>query len=628
MAVPLCSIFSLSDFLRKEYHCSKLWSTSRYPHPLVNISSSCNVQLPNRNCGVFASLKTRIEGETARRDVDGSPRPLRVGIICGGPSEERGISLNSARSVLDHVQGEDMHVSCYYLDCNLNAYAISSAQLYSNTPTDFDFKLKSLAQRFYSLAEFAEHLASATDIVFPAIHGKFGEDGGLQELLEKASVPFVGTPSKESKRAFDKYSASVKLNQHGFATVPNFLVQESSSRIDELYMWFSENKLNTHTGKVVVKPTRAGSSIGVSVAYGVDDSIRKANDIFLKGIDDKVVIEVFLEGREFTAIVLDTGSASECNPITLLPTEVELHFCNGHNIEEDAIFNYRRKYLPTQQVVYHTPPRFTTEVIDCIRQGASLLFRIFGLRDFARIDGWFLPSSDSTLISTKENNKFGHTTSGTVYFIDINLISGMEQTSFLFQQASKVGFSHSNILRTIIQHASLRFQQLQSHNSLLKASDRSLNPKSNNRRKVLVIFGGNTSERQVSLMSGTNIWLNLQIFNDLDVTPCLLASSDRYSPFKHNNEGNSKIVWTLPYSLVLRHTTEEVLAACVESVEPVRMALTTTLRNQVMNELLTAFQKHCWFMGFDIEDDLPLKFSLDEWIRQAKETDATVFIAG
>lgn len=58
------------------------------------------------------------------------------------------------------------------------------------------------------------------------------------------------------------------------------------------------------------------------------------------------------------------------------------------------------------------------------------------------------------------------------------------------------------------------------------------------------------------------------------------------------------------------------------------MALTTTLRNQVMNELLTAFQKHCWFMGFDIEDDLPLKFSLDEWIRQAKETDATVFIAG
>lgn len=94
---------------------------------------------------------------------------------------------------------------------------------------------------------------------------------------------------------------------------------------------------------------------------------------------------------------------------------------------------------------------------------------------------------------------------------------------YFFQK--QVGFSHSNILHAIIQHASLRFQQLQSHNSSLKASNRSLkstiptsvNPKSLNRRKVFVIFGGNTSERQVSLMSGTNVWLNLQTFNDVSL---------------------------------------------------------------------------------------------------------------
>lgn len=66
---------------------------------------------------------------------------LRVALICGGPSAERGISLNSARSVLDHIQAEDLSVSCYYIDCQLNAYAISPAQMYSNTPADFDFKL-------------------------------------------------------------------------------------------------------------------------------------------------------------------------------------------------------------------------------------------------------------------------------------------------------------------------------------------------------------------------------------------------------------------------------------------------------------------------------------------------------
>ena len=152
-------------------------------------------------------------------------RPLRVGLVCGGPSPERGISLNSARSVLDHIQGEDLLVTCYYIDCGMNAYAISPAQLYSNTPSDFDFKLESLAQGFQSLFDFAQHLAANVDIVFPVIHGKFGEDGGIQELLEKANVPFVGTPSKNCLLAFDKYNASLELNAHGFLTVPNFLVE-------------------------------------------------------------------------------------------------------------------------------------------------------------------------------------------------------------------------------------------------------------------------------------------------------------------------------------------------------------------------------------------------------------------
>ncbi|KAI3909386.1 hypothetical protein MKW98_007910, partial [Papaver atlanticum] len=91
--------------------------------------------------------------------------------------------IDAVISVLDHIQGDDLHVSCYYIDTNLNAYAISTAQMYSNTPADFDFKLESLAQGFESLSEFAEHLASSVDIVFPVIHGRFGEDGGIQVCM-------------------------------------------------------------------------------------------------------------------------------------------------------------------------------------------------------------------------------------------------------------------------------------------------------------------------------------------------------------------------------------------------------------------------------------------------------------
>lgn len=82
------------------------------------------------------------------------------------------------------------------------------------------------------------------------------------------------------------------------------------------------------------------------------------------------------------------------------------------------------------------------------------------------------------------------------------------------------------------------------------------------------------------------------------------------------------------YSLVLRHTTEEVLAACIEAIEPDRASLTSRLRNNAMSELTEALSKHDWFMGFDITEELPTNYTLENWIQHAKEAQAIVFIAG
>lgn len=583
-----------------------------------------------------ASAKVAVTAEDMKERIveedDGvEGRPLRVGIVCGGPSAERGVSLNSARSVLDHIQGEDLLVSCYYIDPDFNAYGISPAQLYSNTPADFDFKLESLAHAFGSLTEFAKHLAISVDIVFPVIHGRFGEDGGIQKLLEKENIPFVGTSSVECDQAFDKYNASVELKKEGFITVPSFQIQGNHDDKNELAIWFDKHQLDKVTGKVVVKPTRSGSSIGVSVAHGVDDSLLKAIDIISKGIDDNVLIEIFLGGSEFTVIVIDVGTDDQCEPIALLPTEVEL--CGSNDGNEEAIFNYRRKYLPTQQVAYHTPPRFPTDVIDYIRQGAALVFKRLKLRDFARIDGWFLPSPLNMFLTSENDSDFGKSKYGTIIFTDINVISGMEQTSFMFQQASKVGLSHSNILRTIIHRACLRFPALgtcrKAWNTLSQKLKSAKHLEDVPKKKVFVIFGGKTSERQVSLMSGTNIWLNLQAFDDLEVLPCMLAPADGYTSAHGDIDQviSSEVVWSLPYSLVLHHTTEEVFAACLEAIESNRAILTSQLCKHVMTELLEALSKHDWFTGFDIIEEPPLKRTLKQWIMHAKEAQAIVFIA-
>lgn len=79
---------------------------------------------------------------------------------------------------------------------------------------------------------------------------------------------------------------------------------------------------------------------------------------------------------------------------------------------------------------------------------------------------------------------------------------------------------------------------------------------------------------------------------------------------------------------MLRHTTEEVLDACTEALEPARAALTSQLRKQVMDELSKGLNNHNWFTGFDISDEPPMKFTLENWIKLAKEVQATVFIAG
>lgn len=626
--------------------CSTAIKLSSFGANLSSFTVKCrlNLIIKGGDKRIFSARNTRaaVKFQSTGQETDNRKREevLRVALICGGPSAERGISLNSARSVLDHIQAEDLSVSCYYIDCQLNAYAISSAQMYSNTPADFDFKLDSLAQGFKSLSEFMEHLAVSTDIVFPLIHGKFGEDGSIQELMEKAGIPFVGTGSREARLAFDKYNASMLLKYHKYVTLPSFLVQGSVTEKNKLSKWFAYNGLDINSGKVVVKPACAGSSIGVDVAFGVNDALIKANNLITEGVDDRIIIETFVRGgKEFTAIVLDVGSGSNSSPVTLLPTEVELQFHGSSDTtESEEIFNYRRKYLPTQQVAYHTPPRFSVDVIDHIRKGAVMLFHCLGLRDFARIDGWFLPSSDSSSAdSQNEDTKlFGKLKSGTIIFSDINLISGMEQTSFLFQQAAQVGLSHSCILRTIIRRACTRFPKLYSYAERACSSERfrlsRLHENSREpRRKVFILFGGETSERQVSLMSGTNVWLNLRACSDLDVSPFLLSPTTTNSSLHHHEQREqnveSKMIWALPYSAVLRHTVEEVVGACREDIEPGRAKMTSSMRDQVISDLHEHISSSNWFSGFDISFETPEIITLEKWIIRAKEVGATVFIA-
>lgn len=421
---------------------------------------------------------------------------IKIAVICGGPSPERGISLNSARSLLDHLPSDIFEVYPLYVDQKKQFYSIFPSQLYSNTPGDFDFKLKQIGQEV-DLSSFFK----TVDLVFPAIHGPFGDDGELQSLLEKYHVPFVGSKSQTCRRIFLKHLANLEIKRLGYPVLPYTLITEGS-------------KIPPILGRTIVKPSSGGSSIGVYSVDSQEEAQEKTQILFQLFEDKHVILEPFCKGKEFTIVVFqshDKGIEA------LTPTEIETSY------ENHQILDYRKKYLPTHQTFYHTPPRFKPETIEKIQTQAKDLFLRLEIRDFIRMDGWVMED-------------------GTIYFSDFNPICGLEQNSFLFRQAAANGFTHEEILLAIIQNAC--------HRESIPIPSRK-KPPGEKKKKVFVLLGGNNAERQVSLMSGTNVWLKL-------------LRSDRFEPIPFLLDPNESI-WELPYHFALNHTVEEIYANCLAS---------------------------------------------------------------
>lgn len=352
----------------------------------------------------------------------------------------------------------------FYVDQQKNFYQLDPALLYSNTPSDFDFKLQAAGsslveddkRRSVKLStEELIKILKTFDLVFPAIHGDFGETGELQALLERHQIPFVGCSSEACLNMYYKDRAALVLKQAGYDTLPSITVQPvirsvipgegvaedrgpindikndvigngssiaglaprqaagSSLVEDDIKNFFVQHNITW----AVVKPIAGGSSIGVHSVASADQAIAIASEATVP-----MLIEPFCEGREFTVIVLQNPAKE---PVALVPTEIQISYEGG------AIFDYRRKYLPTSNTTWACPPNFPDDVIQKIRTDAEAIFRLFKMRDFARLDGWVMND-------------------GRILFTDMNPISGMEQNSFIFQQTSRMGMTHQEALGYVI----------------------------------------------------------------------------------------------------------------------------------------------------------------------------------
>ncbi len=478
---------------------------------------------------------------------------LNMALICGGPSEERGISLNSSRSFIDHTSGLNIEMHIIYLNPKGQFYPLTKAQLYSNTPSDFDFKLFQ-GSNFLIRQELLS-LLQRMDLVIPMIHGLYGEDGTLQKFLEEANVPFLGSPSVACERIFHKYYAREELKKRGFPVREALFLDKDLLFLEEFWETYQlEN--------AVIKPAKSGSSLGVTYVNSLEKAKSAVKSLFMQGFPE-LILEPYYQDQEFTICVLENKG----QPVALIPLEIEILAQKGE------VLSYRRKYLPSTETRYHCPPRFSMAAIEEIRYQAQKLFLDFGLRDIARIDGWI----------TKE---------GAIYFSDFNPLSGMEQNSFLFQQAAQAGFSHAQLLEHVLA------------SSLSRCSDKKVIKKINSitpKQLVYVLMGGPTAERHVSIMSGTNVWLKLLQTEKYHPIPFLLDLSEK--------------VWQLPYAYTLHHTVEEMMEKCKAAA-----------RNR--EKLIPLLQKIHEQMDFSpcLIPDLPEEMTLASFLEKAKKNNAFVFL--
>jgi D-alanine-D-alanine ligase len=276
----------------------------------------------------------------------------RIGVLMGGYSSERDISLKSGKAVVEALKQEGCDVVALDIQEQNEKNILSSIN--------------------------NAHI----DVAFIALHGILGEDGVIQKILEEARLPYTGPGVKASALAFDKIKTQTILKERSINIPAHVIVskneKDAASRIKE-----------TLGLPVVVKPPREGSSIGVSLVKDIKDLPAALNLAWQYAPD--VIVEKFIKGRELTVGIL----GQEALPV------VEISYA-------DEFFNFSAKYQ-TKTTNYTVPAQLSTCLSQEIRQTALQVHNALGCEDLSRID--FMLGNDGRAYVLEVNTIPGFTSS-------------------------------------------------------------------------------------------------------------------------------------------------------------------------------------------------------------------------
>ncbi|MCV6965658.1 D-alanine--D-alanine ligase A [Mycobacterium intermedium] len=333
---------------------------------------------------------------------------VRVAVVFGGRSNEHAISCVSAGSILRNLDPRRFDVlaigitregSWVLTDGNPDALAITNRQLPEvSAESGTELALPADPQRSGQLVSLqrstgpdAREVLASVDVVFPVLHGPYGEDGTVQGLLELAGLPYVGAGVLASATGMDKEFTKKLLIAEGLPVGAHAVLRPTRASLDPE----ERERLGL---PVFVKPARGGSSIGVSRVTSWDDlpaAIAEA-----RRHDPKVIVESAINGRELECGVLEmpdgTVEASTLGEIRVA----------GVRGREDSFYDFETKYLDDAAEL-DVPAKVDDEVADALRQLAIRAFTAIDCQGLARVD-FFL--TDNGPVINEINTMPGFTT--------------------------------------------------------------------------------------------------------------------------------------------------------------------------------------------------------------------------
>jgi D-alanine-D-alanine ligase len=355
-------------------------------------------------------------------------RKIRVGILFGGRSAEHEVSLQSAKNIIDAIDTNKYEVVLIGIDKKGQWHLHDESRfLLSATQTELpdlagsgeNLALVPGKQSEQVVALSGQERLGSLDVVFPVLHGPFGEDGTVQGLLKLANIASVGAGVLGSAVGMDKDVMKRLLRDAGIP-VARFIVANRYSR-EEIAFDYARGQLGL---PLFIKPANLGSSVGIHKVKDRQGFEAALDDAF--NYDNKILIEECIDSREIECSVLGND-----NPIASVPGEI---------LPRHEFYSYEAKYLDENGAVLEIPAKLPLEISERIRQLAIKTFSVLCCAGMARVD-FFLRNGREIIVN------------------ELNTIPGFTRISMYPKLWEATGTSYSELIDKLIELAIERFER-------------------------------------------------------------------------------------------------------------------------------------------------------------------------